>query len=202
MFRSSTYFAAAALGIMKLESPARTVVHKEEQRKAVEGWIHTKFLVLSLIKRKDAVFAASTFWFRNIRRINITVPRANDLISVTFAHPNKGEQLLRNLARLLLLIELQKQEGMLEMNEAETLLRFLEGAKRPMEVLCEAMNLVCCIYDDSSRDLEDLHGADVGEELAKSVDFLLCNNRYNLRPRIKSEITSHDVFGPIVMNDF
>lgn len=51
-----------------------------------------------------------------------------------------------------------------------------------MEVLSEAINLVCYIYDAYINDCEELHAAGAGEETAKSVNLLLCDTAYNVRP--------------------
>lgn len=54
-----------------------------------------------------------------------------------------------------------------------------EETKRSMEMCSEVMYSASYIYKDDSRNLEELHEASVGDELAKSVDSVLCDPLYN-----------------------
>lgn len=60
---------AAALEIMNLELLTRAFVELKERRKVVESRPHPEPLVSLLTKRKDMVFTASPFQFRNYGRI-------------------------------------------------------------------------------------------------------------------------------------
>lgn len=78
---------------------------------------------------------------------------------------------------------------MLKMTHAATLMDLSEDTKRPIKVLCEAMNSACCIYSTDFREVAELHEAGVGEKLAKSVYFLLCDSSYNVK--CQSELEKH-----------
>lgn len=61
-----------------------------------------------------------------------------------------------------------------------------------MEVLSKVMNLKCCTYDPDFCNHEELHEADAGEELAKSLECLLYDHSYNDRSQSELENTSYD----------
>lgn len=90
---------------------------------------------------------------------------------------------------------------MLEVTNAATSLDLSEEVRRANKLLSETMNSVCYIHDTDSRDLEELRETGGGEEVAESLNFLLCNPFYNIRRQSQLENTSHDVFGPNDMED-
>lgn len=63
MFESLPDSVASALGVMKPEPPTRTVIELHKQGKVVESGLHTKTLLFSLVKTKDAVLRQSHFGF-------------------------------------------------------------------------------------------------------------------------------------------
>lgn len=81
MFESLPDFFGAALGAAKLEPPTRDAVDFDEQGQIAENRIHLETPAL-LLKRKDAVFAVSSFRFRDSGHASITVLRAKGLISM------------------------------------------------------------------------------------------------------------------------
>lgn len=81
VFRSLSASVSAALGIMKQEAPSRAIVELDEKEQAVESKSHPETQLLSLTKRRDAVFAARTFWFHDNSCLKICVTRVTGLIS-------------------------------------------------------------------------------------------------------------------------
>lgn len=81
-------------------------------------------------------------------------------------------------------------------------MNFSEDAKQATEVLCEGINSVCLIYDADFGDFHELYEAGAGEELAKSVDFQLCDPPYNERRKSELENTGLDMFEPNDIEDF
>lgn len=98
VFESLPDSVAATLGIMKLDPPTKAVVTLDEQEQIVESRRLPETLVCLLINKKDAVFAASPFWFRYSGRINITISRSKASISVTLLQLDKRQRLLTSSA--------------------------------------------------------------------------------------------------------
>lgn len=79
-------FVAVAVLFVKPRLPTRAFVKLDEQGPVAKSRRCLKTMVSSLMKRKDAVSVASSFWFRDSCCINITVPRAKSLISLALTH--------------------------------------------------------------------------------------------------------------------
>lgn len=82
-------------------------------------------------------------------------------------------------AGILLLTALEKENDVMKMTNAALTMDFLEEIKRVAEVLLEAMQSVCFIYNASFRDLKVLQDDGGGEALVETVQFLLCDFLYN-----------------------
>lgn len=59
------------------------------------------------------------------------------------------------------------------MNDAAAWIDSSEVVKRVTEAISEAMNPVCYLLYAGFRDLEELYKIGTGDQLVKSVDFLL-----------------------------
>lgn len=75
-------------------------------------------------------------------------------------------------------------------------------AKRSLQILGEAMNLVCSIYGGTLQDLDDLDEPGAGEELAALANILLCDNSYVIKCQSKPENSSYGVFWSNGMSQF
>lgn len=67
------------------------------------------------------------------------------------------------------------------MTNTEFSISWSKEAKLAMCRLGESMNMSCYIYDAQRRNLEQLHKADAGRTLSKSVDSPPCARSYNVR---------------------
>lgn len=67
------------------------------------------------------------------------------------------------------------------MTDDESSLNLLEEAKRAIQLLSEAVNSVCYIYDTDFRSNEELHETGIREGVVETVDSLLCDAPYNVR---------------------
>lgn len=70
---------------------------------------------------------------------------------------------------------------MLDMTDAAASTDLSEGAKQVMAVLNETIDSVCHTQASNFWDREKLQKESTREELAESVDFLLCHSPYILR---------------------
>lgn len=118
MFESLRDFVAAALGIMKPEPPARTVVELDDQGKLMESKAHPEMPVCLLVKKKGMVLSASPLRFHDGVRNNISILRSRRSLSMTLLQPNYPLCSLTNPARLLLLTVSEKQEDLMVINYA------------------------------------------------------------------------------------
>lgn len=87
VFQSLSDSSVAALEIMKQEPSTRAEIELDDKGWVVESRPHPETPVSSLMKRKDAIFAASSFCLRDSGLINITVPHASDSTSTALIHP-------------------------------------------------------------------------------------------------------------------
>lgn len=124
------------------------------------------------MKRKDSVFAVSSFRFCNRAHINISVPRAASLISMTLSLSNNRHRLLKSPARVSLLTASEKEEKVSGMTDSTALIDIYEEAKRAMEVLRKMMTCTCYMYDAAFHNNGELHESGTGEELSETVYFL------------------------------
>lgn len=88
----------------------------------------------------------------------------------------------------------EKEEDVLPMPDAAASIDLSETAKRALDVLSEAINSDFYIYSADFCDRKELNKDSTGEELAKSLNFLLLEPLYNVRRQKKLQNTSHDVF--------
>lgn len=80
VFKSLPDSVAAALGTMRPEPSIRAFVELDKQGQFVESEPHPEAPVPSPIKRKDEIFAASSSWFCDSCRSDITVRRTSGSI--------------------------------------------------------------------------------------------------------------------------
>lgn len=85
---------------------------------------------------------------------------------------------------------------MLEMTDPTASKDLWKDVEQAMEAFNEAGDVFCYIYSTDFCLFIDLHEADSGEELLKSMVFLLCHSPHNVIRQTELESTSHDVFGP------
>lgn len=104
---------------------------------------------------------------RDSARINITVTRARDLISMIPSQSNKRQLLLTDPASLSLRTLLIKKEDWLEMTNAAAPIELSEEPRLSVCVLKEVMNAVYYIYDTQFWNFEERHEAGAGEEPGK-----------------------------------
>lgn len=71
-----------------------------------------------------------------------------------------------------------------------------------MEVLSEAKNSVCYIYNTYFHGLEEIYESGAGTEPAMILHFLPCDLPYYMRCQNALENKSHDVLDPNNMDDF
>lgn len=77
-----------------------------------------------------------------------------------------------------------------------------EEAKPPMEVLSEAMNFLCSIYDADYQDLEEPHEGGAREAPMDGKNSQLCKSLYFVRRKSEMVNTNHDVLAPNDMDGF
>lgn len=87
--------------------------------------------------------------FRDSGRNNISVPRASGLISMTLSQPKKGSRSLTKNARVPQLSTSGEEKDMSEITDAAAFMDLSEKAKQALEVLIEAINSVCYMYDSN-----------------------------------------------------
>lgn len=68
-------------------------------------------------------------------------------MSTTMSQPNKPQSLLTNPTTESLLFAAEREEDLLEMINAAASMDWSEEAKRAIDVIGEAMTLVCYTYD-------------------------------------------------------
>lgn len=159
--------------------------------------------VSSLMKKKSVVCSASEFRLRdNSCTTVISQLHARwNLISISLPQPNKKQDSLTSPARLLLFTTVESREEVSELTNAATQMDLSKEIKVITEVLSRAMDSVYYIYHADFDNFEKYHKDGAGEELAESVDFLLCDPLYNTRCQSELEDTSHNVFEQNDMDD-
>lgn len=85
----------------------------------------------------------------------------------TLSQRSKGQRLLMNPARLLLIAEMEKQEELWERTDEAASIYLSEEAMRAIAVCSKAMNAVFYIYEADFCDLKELYKAGYRGELAK-----------------------------------
>lgn len=108
---------AAALGIMIPEPLSRPVSVLDAHGKVVESRPYSETPLPSLMKRNEAVFAASSFRFRNSDGVDISVPRARGLMSTILSLPSKRYSFMMSPERVPPSTAPEKEAGVLKMTK-------------------------------------------------------------------------------------
>lgn len=121
---------------------------------------------------------------------------------MTLLQSNTQNFLLKSPAKVQLLTALEKVKDQLGMTSAAASMDMSKEAKGTMEVLSEALILVCYIYDEDLHDIVELHKTGARVVPTEVVNLLQCNHFYEVRKQSELQKTSHDLFEPSDRHDF
>lgn len=101
-------------------------------------------------QKKRGVFAASSSRFCDTGRIIISSPCKRGSTSLNLSSRTVNSVLMK-ISRLPLLMETKKQEDILDLRKTAANINLLRESNRAMEVLREARNFVCYIYEANDK---------------------------------------------------